>query len=257
MRRAAGLQLDLPSEGGSLWETQRSRLAPNRKEAAACSKQLLRADVWPRHKSPAQHHLLVSISSFISLLIGEFVCFVLLFWCNVVCVHSAERTKEEWGWLRISGSTGRTEMWMLGQSLTTTSSAPMVQRCGPTRPWRWRSSRGRLWQRSGSSSTGKHTEQVCSSSFWTLNPKPNRPVTIFPQGGERSRPRLRHHHPCAWMFWERGAVSPAGADLLSRTAGPQHGGHPQNQLLPQKQQEPVHRRQWLSDDGEKAQEVYQ
>lgn len=70
----AGLQLDLPSEGGSLWETQRSGLAANRKEAAARSQRLLQADVRPGHKSPAQHHLRVRGRGFISLLIGKVVC---------------------------------------------------------------------------------------------------------------------------------------------------------------------------------------
>lgn len=59
------------------------------------------------------------------------------------------------------------------------------------------------------------------------------------------------------MFWEQGAVSPAGAELLGGTAGPQHGGRPQDRLLSEEQQEPVHRRQRLSDDEEEAQGVYQ
>lgn len=59
------------------------------------------------------------------------------------------------------------------------------------------------------------------------------------------------------MFSAQDTVSPARAELLSGTAGPQHGGRTQDHLLPEEQQEPVHRRQWLSDDGEEAQEVSQ
>lgn len=158
---AARLQLDLPGERCSLWKTQRSWLAAYRKEVAACSERLLQVNVRPGHESPAQHHLHVR------------GCRQFLFWmvtgsvfcqCNSVSLHPAERTKGEWGWLRISGSTKQTAMWKRDPSLTTTSSAPTIQRLGRTRPWRWRSSQGRSCQRSGSSSSGKHTESVQGSS---------------------------------------------------------------------------------------------
>lgn len=170
-------------------------------------------------------------------------------------VHLAEREKGEWGWLRISGSTRQTETLRQGPSLITTSSVLMALRCKPTRPWRWRSSRGRLWQRSGSSSTGQYTEPVSNYSFQTqswhcLN------CSLFFQGGDWSRLRLLHHHPCPRMFRGQGAVSPAGADPLPGTTGPQHRGRIPDQLLSEEQQELVYRWQRLSDDREDVQEVH-
>lgn len=52
------------------------------------------------------------------------------------------------------------------------------------------------------------------------------------------------------------AVSAAGADLLTGTPPAEHRGGPQNQLVLTQQQDPVHGRQWLSDDGEDIQEVH-
>lgn len=62
------------------------------------------------------------------------------------------------------------------------------------------------------------------------------------QGGERWRPRLRHHHPRPRMLREQSEVSQAGADVLAGTPAPQHGGGPQEQHLAEEQQNRLHGR---------------
>lgn len=58
------------------------------------------------------------------------------------------------------------------------------------------------------------------------------------------------------MLWEQSAVSEAGADLLAGPPSSEHRDRFQNQLLPEEQQDPVHRWQRLSDDEEDIQEVH-